>query len=38
MSTEVKDHQLVAATQLPRVFGDKMLRLALGLEGKCDLQ
>lgn len=38
MSTKVKDHQLVAAAQLPRVFGDEVLSLALGLEGKCNLQ
>lgn len=37
VSTKIKDHQLIAASQFPRVFGDEMLGLALGLESKCRL-
>lgn len=34
VSTKVEDHHLIAVSQFPRVFGDEMLSLALGLEGK----
>lgn len=37
VSTKIKDHQLIAASQFPRVFGDEMLSLALGLKSKCRL-